>query len=192
MTLLLVFYTLIYTFSLVLIVLDFINISISQYLWSVTSLITLLFLYVTAYITIGQPEIFSQIEEMENALGNSERKNEGDNAKAEKELLKRLMDHMENAKSYRDNKITLPKLAKEVAMTPLKLSSVISSYNNHNFYSFVNSYRVKDVMILLRDINRIEQTILELAYEAGFNSKSNFNEIFKKEVGMTPSQFRKK
>jgi AraC-like DNA-binding protein len=54
----------------------------------------------------------------------------------------------------------------------------------------INSYRVNEAKALL--INEPQDTILDIAYAAGFNSKASFNRIFKKVTGMTPSEYRLK
>lgn len=192
MKLLLVFFILVFSISLILTLIDLFKISVPVYLWSVTSLLALLFFYFTAYYTIHQPEIFSKIKEMENTLGDSAGNNENYAPEDKKELLKRLTDHMESSKPYKDNNLTLSKLAEELSIPPHKLTSVLASSEKHNFYSFVNCYRVNDVKTLLGDHNLKNKTVLDLAFEAGFNSKSNFNEIFKKSEGLTPSQYRYK
>jgi AraC-like DNA-binding protein len=61
-----------------------------------------------------------------------------------------------------------------------------------NFYDYINSFRVQKAKELLKSPKYKDQTILSLAFEAGFNSKTTFNTVFKKATGLTPSQFAKK
>ena len=58
-------------------------------------------------------------------------------------------------------------------------------------FDFVNGYRVDEVKSRLKDPKNSQYTILSIAYDSGFNSKSSFNIIFKKFTGLTPSQFVK-
>ena len=60
-----------------------------------------------------------------------------------------------------------------------------------NFYDFINNYRINFAKNLLNNPADDKMTVLEILYEAGFNSKSAFNVAFKKETGVTPSQFRR-
>ncbi|MFC2443179.1 MAG: helix-turn-helix domain-containing protein, partial [Capnocytophaga ochracea] len=72
---------------------------------------------------------------------------------------------------------------------PNHLSQIINQYEEKNFYDFVNSYRVEEFITLAKkDIDK-NFNLLGLAYEAGFNSKSSFNQVFKKITGKTPSEF---
>jgi AraC-like DNA-binding protein len=59
------------------------------------------------------------------------------------------------------------------------------------FQEFLNSYRIKAAESMLLDPAAGDRSILEIAYEAGFNSKSAFNAAFRRHRGMTPSDFRK-
>jgi AraC-like DNA-binding protein len=70
------------------------------------------------------------------------------------------------------------------------LSEVINTQAGKNFYDFVNGYRVEAVMRRLRDPRYAHLTILALAEESGFNSKSTFNACFRRHTGLTPSQYR--
>ena len=71
------------------------------------------------------------------------------------------------------------------------LSLLINERTGMHFYDFVNRYRVEEAKRLLREsILRDELSILGIAYEVGFNSKSSFNTAFKKAAGITPSQYR--
>jgi AraC-like DNA-binding protein len=67
----------------------------------------------------------------------------------------------------------------------------VNEYKQQNFSDYINSYRVKHAMNLLADPALKEKTILWILFEAGFNSKSSFNTIFKKVAGCTPAEYRK-
>ena len=61
----------------------------------------------------------------------------------------------------------------------------------NNFYDFINSYRVKEVQNRLEGGDSEVYSLLAIALESGFNSKSSFNAVFKKHTGMTPSQYKR-
>jgi len=69
------------------------------------------------------------------------------------------------------------------------LSQVINENLDKNFFDFVNGYRVEMVKQKMKDPSNKNYTLLSLAYDCGFNSKSSFNAIFKKYTGSTPSQY---
>jgi AraC-like DNA-binding protein len=71
------------------------------------------------------------------------------------------------------------------------VSQIINSEFGKNFYDFVNYYRVEECKKMLADNSYSSKTILEIAYECGFNSKSVFNNSFKKLTGKTPSDYKR-
>ena len=61
-----------------------------------------------------------------------------------------------------------------------------------NFFEFVNEYRIEEAKRMLISNEYKESTILEILYEAGFNSKSVFNSLFKTDTNLTPKEFRRR
>ncbi len=106
------------------------------------------------------------------------------------EAAAQLLKLMEEDLVYTDSGLTLPQLASLVDVTPHNLSEVINTRFQQNFFDFVNSYRLRQVQRDLRDPANQNLTVLALAFDAGFNSKTSFNTIFKKHVGVTPSEYR--
>jgi AraC-like DNA-binding protein len=102
-----------------------------------------------------------------------------------------LKQLMEAKKPYKDPDLTLPELAKKLNLSTNILSQVINGYCCQNFYNFVNIYRAEEVIGMMKDPLCENRSILDLAYDAGFKSKTTFNTIFKKHTGLTPSEFRK-
>jgi AraC-like DNA-binding protein len=106
-------------------------------------------------------------------------------------VLKNLLNFMEEEKPYLNSSLTLPELSESIGISRNRLSQIINEKFEVNFYDFINRYRVKEVQRLILDPNYQHLTFLALAFDAGFNSKSTFNSIFKKHVGMTPSEYKK-
>jgi AraC-like DNA-binding protein len=97
---------------------------------------------------------------------------------------------MENEKPFHDLELTLTSLATQVEIGRNQLSELINSGTGGNFYDFVNKYRVEEVKQLMENPKFKDYTLLAIAFEAGFPSKSTFNSIFKKFTGLTPSEYR--
>ncbi|MGE5801692.1 MAG: helix-turn-helix domain-containing protein [Gemmatimonadota bacterium] len=97
---------------------------------------------------------------------------------------------MESDRLYQNSELTLADLAERLGTTPHKLSEVLNSQLEQTFYDFVNAYRVRDVQRRIVDERWKNLTILSLALEAGFASKSTFNQVFKQHTGRTPSTYR--
>jgi len=102
-----------------------------------------------------------------------------------------LIQHMENRMPYLDPALTISKLSNQLDIPSHYLSQIINGRFGQNFYDFINSYRVKESIKMLKGDVSKTKTVLEILYETGFNSKSVFNSFFKKYTNMTPTQFRK-
>lgn len=101
----------------------------------------------------------------------------------------RLTAYMEQNKPHLDDVLTLQKLAAQVEMPEKELSILINQQIGKHFFDFINEYRISEAKILLKDQPNL--TVLEILYRVGFNSKSSFYTAFKKETGITPSDYRK-
>jgi len=103
----------------------------------------------------------------------------------------RLLEYMATEKPYRDAGLSLRQLAQQLGLSANQLSLVINEGQGKNFNHFVNHYRVEEFKQLAKDPNRSHLTIVGLAFECGFNSKTVFNTYFKQHTGLTPSAFLK-
>jgi AraC-like DNA-binding protein len=97
---------------------------------------------------------------------------------------------MDAQKPWQDSELTLADLATKLDSTPHKLSEVLNSQIGQTFYDFVNGYRVREVQRRIKAGEARALKMLALAMDAGFASKSTFNQAFKKHTSQTPSDFR--
>ena len=105
-------------------------------------------------------------------------------------LKARLLAVMDFEKPWRDSELTLADLAARLNSTPHKLSEVLNAQVGQTFYDFVNGYRVREVQRRIKAGDARALKMLALAMDAGFASKSTFNQAFKKHTSQTPSDFR--
>jgi AraC-like DNA-binding protein len=103
-----------------------------------------------------------------------------------------LLRVMESEKLYRTNDLTLLDLSVALNLSPHNLTEVINTQLGKNFYDFINAYRVEEVKRRLVDRAYDHLTLLGIGTDAGFNSKSSFNAVFRKHTGMTPSEYRRR
>jgi AraC-like DNA-binding protein len=68
---------------------------------------------------------------------------------------------------------------------------VINDLTGKNFFEFINHYRIEEAKRMLTNPKDKKITVLEVMYQSGFNSKSSFNTLFKKQTGLTPVEFKK-
>jgi AraC-like DNA-binding protein len=107
-----------------------------------------------------------------------------------RKLKTSLLAVMDAEKPWRDSELTLATLAERLNSTPHKLSEVLNAEIGQTFYDFVNGYRVREVQRRIKAGDARALKMLALALDAGFASKSTFNQAFKKHTSQTPSGFR--
>ncbi len=160
-----------------------------------------LFILMIGYFGIKQTWIFSGQIPLE-ARGASEKVEKSDieiiryqksGLKSEQadELQARLEKIMKEEKPFLNDKLTLNTLAENLDIHSNYLSQVINERFQKNFYDFINTARIEEFKTLIQQPRSKNLTLLALAFECGFSSKSSFNKFFKKSTGKTPSEFMK-
>jgi AraC-like DNA-binding protein len=176
------------TFGLILIfiVLDVLGFhkAIVAYNIAIPILVSII-IYIMGYWGMRQPEIFSPGEEQFRKYEKSTL-----TETLSGEYVQRLRTMMEIEKPYINPDLTLPALASRIGIPPHHLSQIINESLQQNFFDFVNSHRIEEAKRLMQTPGKSAYTLLAIAGEAGFNSKTSFNAAFKKYTGMTPSEFR--
>jgi AraC-like DNA-binding protein len=164
-----------------------------------------LFIYWISYCAWDQPQIFTVIrgfaythtagsEKIPRLVAYRPAKKYSNSGLGDEEIkmiIAKLEEVMEKEKLYLDPEITMDKLAELINCSRHHLSQVLNGGLQKSFYDYINTCRIEEAKILLSDIARANYKISSIAYDAGFNSLSAFNEVFKKLTGVTPSQYRK-
>ena len=110
----------------------------------------------------------------------------------EAERLERdLLALMKTESPWKDPDLTLADLAARLESTPHKISELLNARLGQTFYDFVNGYRVVEVQRRIASGETRTRNILNLAFDAGFASKSTFNQAFKTRTGQTPSAYKR-
>jgi len=107
-----------------------------------------------------------------------------------KQKARTLGKAMETGAYHRDAELTVSSLAEKLNLPPRELSRIINIGVNKNFNDFINAYRVREVIGKMTGKNYDHLTLLGIAYESGFNSKSSFNRIFRELTGKSPAQYK--
>ncbi|MBO9564551.1 MAG: AraC family transcriptional regulator [Niastella sp.] len=103
--------------------------------------------------------------------------------------LTKLQGAFEQKGLYRKPKLTLEELAGELDLPVRYVSYLINTYHAANFHQYINTWRVQEVIRKINDPGERHKTLLALALESGFSSKSSFNQVFKDHTGKSPSQY---
>lgn len=119
-------------------------------------------------------------------------KTSGLNLEIAESIKKRLLKIMEDEKPFLESDLNITKLSYSLSISPSYLSQVINEKLERNFYDLINFYRIEEAKRRLIDPAYKNLTVLTIAYDVGFNSKSTFNTSFKKYMNLTPSQYLKK
>ncbi len=101
-----------------------------------------------------------------------------------------LKKAMETNRYYQDAELTLSSLAEKLEMQPKELSRIINTGLKKNFNDLINEYRVRDIVQKMQNPAFDHITLLGIAFEAGFNSKSTFNRTFKQMTGKSPVEYK--
>ena len=154
--------------------------------------------------TIWQAQPTIKKEKLEEEIHEIETKslsNIGDNQQSSKqkvpddkinEIARRVIEMMEREKVYQEPELTLQQLSDKLQFPYYLVSQAINEGINKSFYDLINSYRIEEAKRLLLDPKNINYTVLSVGFEAGFNSKTTFNTVFKKFTGLTPTEYRDK
>lgn len=107
------------------------------------------------------------------------------------QLEEMLSEIMKTREPFLDENLTLSKLASYLEVTDKKLSALLNQSMNVSFYDYVNGYRIEAVKEKMANPGYDHYTLLAIAFDSGFSSKTSFNRIFKKTEGISPSEYKK-
>jgi AraC-like DNA-binding protein len=163
------------------------------------------FIYWVSYTALVQPSVFSVIKGFAGdektvsaelprlVIHRSTRKysNSGLSSDDILSIQRTLKKVTIEQKPYLNPELTINDLAEMIPCNRHHLSQVLNESLKNSFYDYINHCRVEEAKQLLMNASKENHKISSIAYDAGFNSLSTFNEIFRKHTGTTPSQFRK-
>lgn len=140
-------------------------------------------IYAVTYVSMGRPELLRVPYQIP-------RKAKSKRPSEELEALKiSLESAMVNDQLYRNPTLSLQELAEKLKVGQTKLSHTINQCYHCNFYEFVNRFRLQDFIAKVEQNAHKKHTLLAIAFDVGFNSKTTFNKSFKQLFHLTPSQY---
>lgn len=150
-----------------------------------------LFSFVYSFYGIRQPVIFGEeLKPNDNKRDTEKYVKSGLKETQADEYLKSLISYMETNKPFLDRNLNIHDLSLMTGIARHYITQVLNEKHKRNFFTFINEYRVKEVIDRFSNPKYSNYTILAIAFDAGFNSKTTFNSIFKSQTGITPSKFR--
>ena len=106
-------------------------------------------------------------------------------------LLDTINAYMLNEKPYLNQKLSIQNLSEAIQIPTHHISQVLNDVAGQSFFAYTNSYRTEAFIEKIKNNEHKKNTLLGLAYDCGFNSKTSFNRIFKEIKGVSPSEFIK-
>jgi len=158
-----------------------------QYGGDIIALLVSICIYSAGYFSMRQPEIFTSQDE-----NGTLKKYETSPLTTERleRYKSKLNELMVREKPYLDGNLTLPALAQKLSVPAYQLSQLINSGYGQNFFDFINWHRIEEAKRQLVDPEKKHLSVIAIAFDVGFNSKSAFNAAFKKYTSVTPSQYK--
>ncbi len=166
----------------------------------VEGILNLANVYLILYYLIRKPEIITLQFSQENeglivnqkiaSSSQSKYSKQSLDEKERKNILKLIQMEMENTKPYLEENLSLGDLSEKLTIPAHHISMTINIELQQNFFQFVNSYRIAEACMLLKNQNFKNKNVLNIGLQAGFQSKAAFNKAFKASTGKTPTQFR--
>jgi AraC-like DNA-binding protein len=153
------------------------------------------FTFVFSFYILNQPAIFGHEVKIINAEDKKEAEKYSRSGLKDKQAeayLETLITYMEEMKPYLDRNLSIQDLSDATGISRHHITQVLNEKHKKNFFTFINEYRVREVIERFNNRKNNNFTILAIAYDSGFNSKTTFNSIFKSQTEMTPSEFREK
>ncbi len=148
-----------------------------------------IFVFLLAYYGYQQGQIF--YVKKEHALHNTINKNNAHVLHNFSNIAKKLEKLMLNEKPYLIPTLTIHELADKLKIPAHQLSKVIHKEFARNFFEYINSFRIEYFKNCIKQKEYKYFTLLGIALECGFNSKSAFNRIFREYTGTTPGEYKK-
>lgn len=148
------------------------------------------FVFLIGFFGVRQAVIFTPAQSPAN--GDAQKKKypkSGLTEEASATLHQALIRLMTEEGLYKKSALSITDLSSRLGVHPNYLSQIINQKEQKNFYDFVNTYRFEEFRRLIAMQKNQQYTLLSLAYDCGFSSKSSFNRYFKKATGQTPSEF---
>ncbi|MGV8962082.1 MAG: helix-turn-helix domain-containing protein [Candidatus Saccharimonadaceae bacterium] len=152
-----------------------------------------IFVILIGYFGLKQKFIFEIESEPEQSVPTEEKMKYSGSTLKEDEATKyteQLAGYMLKEKPYLNPELTLTELASQIDISTHYLSQIINEQFKLNFFEYVNHFRVEEVKSRINNPKFESYSLLGIALDSGFNSKSSFNRIFKKFTNQTPSQFK--
>ncbi|WP_286234196.1 helix-turn-helix domain-containing protein [Thalassotalea sediminis] len=160
--------------------------------WFIYIVALSLFLQGIIICSLVKPNIF--FEHYQQVLTNASINNNRELKTLDRQLAEslslQLQKKMNEQELYLNNELTLKDLAEHLGINSHQISELLNVHLKQTFYEYINRYRLDKAKTMLKDGN-VKASILDIAFESGFNNKNSFYRAFKQDTGLTPKAFQR-
>ncbi|WP_203292541.1 helix-turn-helix domain-containing protein [Maricaulis parjimensis] len=103
------------------------------------------------------------------------------------EAFQRIQHVLQSEQTWREPRLSVADLAKRLQISPREVSRAVNLHTEESFSRFINRYRIAALDTLMADPANHHRTLMDMAFDVGFNSKSAFNRIYREMTGQTPT-----
>jgi len=162
---------------------------IPDYFALLSSLLTFIMIFWMGHFGFSQQESFKKKLFQETKLKQEKPMADSIIENKDEEVFKQICAEILEQRIFTNPKLNLRSLAEELELNEKELSRIINQQSELNFYRFINQFRVDEFKKLLHSPQSQKLSIIGMAEEAGFNSKSTFYTAFKSVEGITPKEY---
>lgn len=141
---------------------------------------------------LQHPQLFSGVTAEEKIIAATEIENQKFPEELLDDLMTQIDTYMTENQPYLTPGLTVKYLGNRLSLNPRYVSQAINAKVGKNFSEYVNVYKIKYACQLFTNKEQQNLTIIDVMFQSGFSTKSNFNRAFKSEMGLTPSEFKQK
>ena len=155
------------------------------------NLLLFVLVYAMAWFALKYPRLFGQYESDQKLKRESKYRQSSLSAAESLSIWQSLNSIMKEEKLFLNADLSMIDLTDKLGYSVKHLSQVINEQSGDNFFSFVNQFRVEEFKQVAIKEENAHLTLVAIALNCGFASKSSFYATFKKLEGLTPRQFLK-
>ncbi len=160
----------------------------------ITHFLVLVFVIFIQYQSFIRPEWLQKISTNDSTILHTKITDESFKETDEQNTkdLEQIKIFLLKEKLFLESNLTIKELADKMKWSARKISMIINSFSGTNFSDYINRMRIEEACNRFINPNDSKETISEVYFDCGFNSRSVFNSLFKMYPGYTPSSFKKK
>lgn len=158
-------------------------------------LLVSVFIFITSYFALNHPVVFAeqweQLQAPGKTLESSQKYAKTALSEEKSSTIKKHIEEYMAEKPWLEPELNIRDISMAIDFPIYQVSQVINDQFGSNLYMFINRYRVREVQEMLTNPELEDYSVLQVAFQCGFNSKSSFNAVFKEVTGKTPTQYKK-